>query len=85
MNAQVATKYGQLSKDEIESLVIDDKWLQQIAATVDSELQQVSTTLSSRLKTLSDRYEQTLSTLTAIVAKKTQAVEGHLKRMGASW
>ena len=85
MNALVSTKYGQLSKDEIESLVIDDKWLHRIAATVDSELQQVSTGLSNRLKILSDRYAQTLPSLTELVATKTLAVESHLKKMGVSW
>jgi type I restriction enzyme M protein len=85
VNSRIAEKYGEVSSKEIQSLVIDDKWLHQIVVTVESELQQVSTTLASRITTLAERYERTLPSLNELVALKSQAVEGHLKKMGVSW
>jgi type I restriction enzyme M protein len=85
LNKKVAAKYGTLTVDEIQSLVIDDKWLHQVVAATDSQLQRVSNSLASRLRQLATRYDQTLPTLTATALTKTQAVENHLKRMGLAW
>jgi type I restriction enzyme M protein len=85
LNAKVATEYGKLSADEIQTLVIDDKWLHQVAAATDTELQRLSSTLAGRLKDLATRYDQTLPTLAVTVLSKTHAVENHLKKMGLKW
>jgi type I restriction enzyme M protein len=85
LNTKVAAKYGKLTNDEIRTLVVDHKWLHQVAAAVDTELQRLSSTLSHRLQTLASRYDDTLPTITAAVVTKTKAVESHLKKMGLSW
>jgi len=85
LNTKIATKYGKLASDEIQALVIDDKWLHQVAAATDSELQRRSSTLAGRLKELTTRYDQTLPSLTATALTKTSAVEGHLTKMGLTW
>jgi len=85
LNAKVAAKYGKLVDDEIQALVIDDKWLQHVAVAVDAELQRLSSTLAGRLNELATRYDSTLPALQDEVLTKTRAVEDHLRNMGLSW
>ncbi len=45
-------KYPTLSKDEVKTLVVDDKWLAGIAATIHGEMDRISQTLTQRLKAM---------------------------------
>ena len=81
--AQVAARYGQLTEAEIQTLVVDDKWLATLAAAVQSELDRVSQTLTGRIRQLADRYATPLPQLTDEVAALAARVDGHLKKMGA--
>jgi len=83
--AKVAAKYGQLTEDEIKTLVVDDKWLATLAAAVQSELDRVSQTLTGRIRQLADRYATPLPKLTSEVATLAAKVDEHLKKMGAVW
>jgi type I restriction enzyme M protein len=83
--AQVAARYGQLTEAEIQTLVVDDKWLATLAAAVQSELDRVSQTLTGRIRQLADRYATPLPQLTDEVATLAARVDGHLKKMGAVW
>ena len=85
LNAKIAAKYGELTLEEIQSLVIDDKWLQHAATSADAELQRMLNTLTGRLKELATRYDQTLPDLTEDVSEKAHTVESHLKKMGLTW
>jgi len=85
LEAKVAAKYGQLSEDEIKTLVVDDKWLAALTVSVQSELDRVSQTLSSRIKQLTERYATPLPQLTEEVETLAARVGGHLKKMGAAW
>ena len=82
---KVAAKYGQLSEDEIQTLVVDDKWLATLAAAVQGELDRVSQTLTGRIRQLADRYANPLPQLTDEVATLAARVDEHLKKMGAAW
>jgi type I restriction enzyme M protein len=82
--AKVAAKYGQLTEEEIKTLVVDDKWMTTIAATVQSELDRVSQTLTGRIRQLADRYASPLPQLTTEVAVLAARVEAHLKKMGVA-
>ena len=82
---KVAAKYGQLSEDEIKTLVVDDKWLATLAAAVQSELDRVSQTLTGRIRQLADRYASPLPQLVDEVEQLAARVEEHLKKMGAAW
>ena len=62
--AKVAAKYGQLTEDEIKTLVVDDKWLATLAAAVQGELDRVSQTLTGRIRQLAERYATPLPKLT---------------------
>ncbi len=79
---KVAAKYGQLTEDEIKTLVVDDKWLATIAAAVQGELDRVSQTLTGRIRQLAERYATPLPQLTGEVATLAARVDGHLQRMG---
>ncbi len=80
--AKVAAKYGQLTEDEIKTLVVDDRWLATLAATVQGELDRVSQTLTGRIRELAERYGSPLPALTGEVAALAARVDVHLKKMG---
>jgi type I restriction enzyme M protein len=83
--AKVAAKYGQLTEDEIKTLVVDDKWLATIAGAVQGELDRVSQTLTGRIRQLAERYATPLPKIIDEVVMLGVRVEGHLKKMGAVW
>ena len=78
-------KYPTLAKAEIQSLVINDKWMAVLASTVQGELDRVSQTLTGRIRELAERYATPLPQLTDEVAALAVRVEQHLKQMGVAW
>jgi type I restriction enzyme M protein len=80
----VAARY-KLPPAEIKSLVIDDKWMARLAASVQGELDRVSQTLTGRIRELAERYAVPLPQLTDEVVALASKVEGHLAKMGAVW
>ena len=80
----VAEKYGKLSEDEIQILVVEKKWLATLEAAIQGELDRVSQTLTGRIRQLAERYVSTLQQLTDEVAALAVRVEQHLKKMGAA-
>ncbi len=78
-------KYPELTEAEIQTLVVDDKWLTTLAAAVQGELDRVSQTLTSRIRLLADRYAAPLPQLVDEVEALAARVEGHIKKMEASW
>ena len=81
--AQVHARYATLTEAEIQTLVVDDKWLKTLAAAVQGELDRVSQTLTGRIRQLAERYATPLPQLTDEVATLAARVGAHLKRMGA--
>jgi type I restriction enzyme M protein len=78
-------KYPKLTEEEIKTLVVDDKWLSTIAAAIQGEFGRVSQTLTGRIRLLADRYATPLPKIIDEVAALTARVDGHLKKMEASW
>jgi type I restriction enzyme M protein len=78
-------KYPQLSVAEIQTLVVEDKWLATLAAAVQGELDRVSQTLTGRIRQLAERYASPLPQLTDEVAALAAKVDQHLQKMGAVW
>jgi type I restriction enzyme M protein len=78
-------KYPQLSVAEIQTLVVEDKWLTTLSAAVQGELDRVSQTLTSRIRQLAERYATPLPQLTDEVAALAAKVDQHLQKMGAVW
>ena len=72
-----------ITEAEIQTLVVDDKWLATLAAAVQGELDRVSQTLTGRIRQLAERYATPLPQLVDEVAALAARVEQHLKKMGA--
>ena len=79
---KVVSRYGELTEDEIKTLVVDDKWLATLAAAVQGELDRVSQTLTGRIRQLAERYAIPLPELTSEVESLAVKVAGHLQKMG---
>ncbi len=79
---KVFAKYGQLTVDDIKTLVVEDKWLSTLASSVQGELDRVSQTLTGRIRQLAERYATPLPQLTDEVEKLAARVDKHLKKMG---
>lgn len=85
LTAQVAAQYGKLTEEEIKKLVVDDKWLAALAASVQGELDRVSQTLTGRIRQLAERYATPLPQIIGEVTALAAHVDEHLKKMGAVW
>ncbi|NOT11358.1 MAG: N-6 DNA methylase [Methylococcaceae bacterium] len=85
LDTKVAAKYAQLSDPEIKTLVVDDKWLTALAASVQSELDRVSQALTGRIKQLAERYATPLPKLTEELENLAARVDEHLQKMGFLW
>ncbi len=82
LDALVYAKYAKLTQEEIKALVVDDKWLASLDATVQGELGRVSQTLTGRVKELAERYVSPLPQLEKEVDVISARVHKHLKKMG---
>lgn len=78
-------KYPSLSEADIKTLVVEDKWMARLSASVQGELERVSQTLTGRIRQLAERYGTPLPELTAQVETLAARVGEHLKKMGAQW
>ena len=85
MDTKVAAKYRQLAEAEIKTLVVDDKWLAALAASVQGELDRVSQALTGRIKQLAERYVTPIPKLGDEVETLAIRVDEHLKKMGFVW
>ena len=84
LDALALGQYPKLTEAEIQTLVIDDKWMARLSAAVQGELDRVSQSLTTRVRELAERYAMPLPQLTDDVAALAARVDGHLKRMGFS-
>ena len=80
---QLAYKqYPKLTEAEIQTLVVDDKWLTTLATAIQGELDRVSQTLTSRIRLLADRYAAPLPQIVDEVEQLAAKVAAHLEKMG---
>ena len=85
LDAKMAAKYGKLSETEIKTLVVDDKWLATMEASVQSELDRVSQALTARIRQLAERYATPLPMMIEDMETLTARVDEHLEKMGFAW
>jgi type I restriction enzyme M protein len=85
LDAKLDAKYPKLTQDEVKSLVIEDKWLATLTASLHGEQDRVSRGLTGRIRQLAERYATPLPKLIEDVADLAIRVEGHLKKMGVLW
>jgi type I restriction enzyme M protein len=75
-------QYPQLTEAEIQTLVVDDKWLTTLATAIQGELDRVSQTLTIRIRLLADRYAAPLPQIVDEVEELAAKVAAHLEKMG---
>jgi type I restriction enzyme M protein len=85
LDAKVVSKYGQLGVADIKALVVEDKWLAVLEASVQGELDRVSQALTGRIKQLAARYATPLPALSHEVESLSARVDDHLTKMGFVW
>ena len=85
LDGLACAKYPELSKSEIKTLVVDDKWLASLDAAIHNEMDRVSQQLTQRVKELAERFEVPLPRMLERVAEMETKVNRHLKKMGFAW
>ena len=75
-------KYPKLTVAEIQTLVVDDKWLSALDADIHGEMDRISQRLTTRVRQLAERYATPLPKLAAEVEALAMRVDAHLKKMG---
>lgn len=84
LDAKLDAKYPKLTEEEIKTLVVDDKWLETLANSIQSELDRVSNALTRRIRQLAQRYALPLPVLTDKAAHLSKRVNAHIQKLGAS-
>ena len=77
-------KYPALTMGEIQTLVVQDKWLTDITAAIGAEVEARTETLTARVRVLTERYGQTLPQIMEDLAALEARLVGHLAAMGVA-
>ncbi|EOY8495457.1 type I restriction-modification system subunit M [Providencia stuartii] len=85
LDLAVFKQYPKLSIDEINTLIVDDKWLATLQSNIEAEIERVTQQLANRVKELEERYNEPLPAITKSVKNLSEKVAGHLKAMGLEW
>ncbi|MCV2894744.1 N-6 DNA methylase [Lentibacter sp. XHP0401] len=75
-------KYPELTEEEIRTLVVDDKWLTDIAELIEAEIEARTEQLTARVRVLTERYGHTLPEVSGSVEALSLKVSEHLRAMG---
>ncbi len=74
--------YPKLTKADVKSLVVDDKWMAELETRIGGETARVAQALTRRIKELGERYTTSLPRIAERVIELEAKVALHLKRMG---
>lgn len=77
--------FKELTEEDFRTLVVDDKWLSDIKASIQTEIDAISQRLTGRVKQLAERYERTLIELDKETKTFEDKVSAHLEKMGLVW
>ncbi|MBM7231529.1 type I restriction-modification system subunit M [Dietzia cinnamea] len=77
-------KYGDLTEEDIETLVLDDKWQATVVRRIAGEVEALTLDLVARIQQLGERYAETVSDLGGELEKLEAKVANHLAAMGVS-
>lgn len=75
-------KYGDLTEDDIKTLVLDDKWRATVVSRVAAEVETLTLDLVARIQQLGERYASTVGALDWELAELQIKVLSHLEKMG---
>jgi type I restriction enzyme M protein len=82
LEKKVLIKYPNLTEEEIKTLVIERKWMDELSTRVFGEVGRLSQTLAGRVKELVERYAEPMPEILNEVDDLTKKVEEHLSKMG---
>ena len=82
LDQAVLARYAELTEDEIKQLAVDDKWLADIRAAIESEVERITNQLAGRVRELEERYAEPLPAIEREVEALAAKVTGHLEQMG---
>jgi type I restriction enzyme M protein len=82
LDAKAYARYPMLTNAEIQTLVVDDKWLTALDGMIHGEMDRISQALTQRTKELAERYETPMPRMVSRVAELEAKVNRHLERMG---
>ena len=85
LDQAVLARYADLTEDEIKQLAVDDKWLTDIRAAIESEVERITNQLAGRVRELEERYAEPLPAIEREVEALAARVTGHLEKMGIAW
>ena len=75
-------RYATLTVAEIAEIVVDDKWVTSVKASIGQQVERLAGGLVDRVRVLTGRYTDALPELERHVEDYSARVEGHLRRMG---
>ena len=82
LEKKVIAKYPTLTIDEIKTLIVERKWMDELENRIMSEVERTSQTLAGRIKELAERYSETLPEIETETKTLTARVDEHLAQMG---
>ena len=85
LDARAYAKYATLNEAEIQTLVVDDKWLATLDVAIHGEMDRISKALTQRVRELAECYETPMPQQVRKIAELDQTVNRHLEKMGFSW
>lgn len=77
-------KYGNLSEEDIKTMVLDDKWLAILEHRISGEIAGLALQLVARMQQLGERYAVTISDLNIELEELESKIAGHLAEMGVA-
>jgi len=85
LDGKVRALYARLSEEEVQSLVVDDKWMATLESDIKTEIDRITQALTDRTKQLAERYDQPLPALADEAENLRMKVDEHLNKMGFVW
>ena len=82
LDAKALARYATLTVAEIAEIVVDDKWVTSVEASIGQQVERLAGGLVDRVRVLTGRYADALPELNRHVEDYSARVEGHLRRMG---
>ena len=82
LDAKVYAHYPTLTVGDIQTLVIEDKWLATLESAFHGEMDRISQALTQRIKELAERYETPVFEQVKHISALEAKVNAHLVKMG---
>ncbi|MFC2747176.1 MAG: type I restriction endonuclease subunit M, partial [Campylobacter concisus] len=81
LSEKIFEKFKRLDENEIKTLVVDDKWLNELKEQILSTVERAAQECINRISTLASRYDKTLDELTTRANDLSLRVKAHLDAM----